>query len=64
MAAEVNTEKAMVNVILTINGKMHLIGMSQDKLDAVSLLVKQAAEVVVPTGKTQAEFNSFLGYKG
>lgn len=64
MTNKINTENATVNVFLEINGMIYLVGMSQDKLDAVSLLVKRAAEVVVPTGKNQIELNKFLNYKG
>ncbi|MEK4025374.1 hypothetical protein [Sporosarcina sp. FSL W7-1283] len=63
MSTEVNVENATVNLILTINGYAHLVGMSQDNLDAISYLVKQATEVVVPTGRNQLELNEFLNYK-
>lgn len=64
MTNKVNTENATVNVLLEINGQIHLVGMSQDKVDAVSFLVKRAVEAVIPTKKTQGQLNDFLGYKG
>lgn len=62
--SKANLENATVNILLTINGEIHLVGMSQDKLDAITLMIKASAEAVVPTGRHQGEFNRFLGYGG
>ncbi|MEK5139112.1 hypothetical protein MKZ18_06400 [Priestia sp. FSL W8-0001] len=57
-----NLEHAQVTVLLEINGQIHLVAMDKEKLDAINMLVKSSAEMVVPTGKSQADLNKFLGY--
>ena len=66
MTTNVNIEDADVNILLTINGNMHLVAMRKDDLEAIRLLVKSAASkgAVVKTEKTQSQFNEFLGYRG
>ncbi|MDA6141228.1 hypothetical protein OSK03_25915 [Escherichia coli] len=59
---KVNLEHAQVTTLLEINGQIHLVATNKEKLDAVNMLVKSSAEMVVPTGKSQADLNKFLGY--
>lgn len=59
---KVNLEHAQVTVLLEINGQMHLVATNKEKLDAINMLVKASAEMVVLTGKSQADLNKFLGY--
>ena len=61
---EVNIEHATVTVLLEIDGHVHLIGLHEDKLMMIELITKRAAEVVIPTGKTQNELLAFLNYRG
>lgn len=62
--SKVNLENATANILLTINGELHLVATTQDKLDAITMLIKASADSVIPTGKHQGEFNRFLGYGG
>lgn len=62
--SKVNLENATANILLTVNGELHLVATSQDKLDAITMLIKASANAVVPTGRHQGEFNKFLGYRG
>lgn len=62
--SKVNLGNATANILLTISGEIHLVATSQDKLDAITMLIKASADAVVPTGKHQGEFNKFLGYGG
>ena len=66
MTREVDIENAVVNILLTINGNMHLVAMRKDDLEAIQILVKNAASkgAVVKTEKTQSQFNDFLGFGG
>lgn len=63
MNAEVNLDKAQVTLLLEIDGKVHLIGMEKEKLEAVEFLIKRSVAVVVPTKKSQHELVNFLNYK-
>lgn len=62
--SKANLENATANILLTINGEIHLVATTQDKLDAITMLIKASADAVVPTGRHQGEFNQFLGYGG
>lgn len=57
-----NLEHAQVTVLIEINGQIHLVAMDKEKFDAINMLVKVSAEMVVPTGKSQSDLNKFLGY--
>ena len=59
-----NIEDAQVNILLTIDGEVHLISMQQQNLEAVDTLVKVAAETAYPTGKSQNDLRKFLGLGG
>lgn len=61
---EVNIENATVTVLLEIDGQVHLVAMHKDKLTMIEFITKRAAEVVIPTGKTQNELLAFLNYRG
>lgn len=60
---EKNIQEAQVTILLEVDGEMHLVGMSKEHLDTITLLVKRATSMIVPTGKTQHELNDFLNYK-
>lgn len=60
MAKEINIENAQLTILLESEGKVYLLGMGKEKLEAVNFMVKNAAEIVVATDKTQSELNSFL----
>lgn len=55
-----NIENVTVNILLTIYGELHLVAMEQDRLDAITMLIKSATHAIVPTGINQAGFNDFL----
>lgn len=61
---EVKIDDAQVNLLLEVNGKIHLVGMSKDKLDAVEFLIKNSVSTIIPTKKTQQDLLEFLDYKG
>lgn len=58
-----NVENAQVTLLLEIDGEIHLVGMSPDRRDALSMMVKASAEIAVPTKRSQAELNAFLQEK-
>ncbi|MDZ5711638.1 hypothetical protein [Jeotgalibacillus haloalkalitolerans] len=60
---EKNISKAQINITMEIDGIVHLVAMEQERLDAVSMLIRSATETVIPTKKTQAELVKFLDYK-
>ncbi|HGQ2848723.1 hypothetical protein [Lysinibacillus boronitolerans] len=51
---------AQVSILLEIDGQVHLVGFEKERLETITSLVKVAAEVAVPTGKSQAELRGFL----
>lgn len=53
---------ATVNILLEVEGEIHLVAMEQDELDAISFLTKRASKEVIKTGKSQAELLEFLNY--
>jgi|GEM_PF-2885975 len=59
-----NLQNAQLTVLLEINGRVHLVGMKKDRLQAIEMLVKASAEFVMPTEKSQAELCDFLGHEG
>lgn len=59
---DIYIEDAQVTILLEINGKVHLVGMSKERLETMDLLIKKSAEVVIPTDKSQKDLNGFLGY--
>lgn len=60
---EKSIEDAQLTILLEIDGQVHLIGMSKDKLDAITTVIKSAVEVVVPTNRSQKDLRDFLNVK-
>lgn len=60
--SKVNIENSTVNVLLELDGEIHLVAMEPDKYDAVSFLIKASVDTIIKTGKTQAELLNFLNY--
>ncbi|RST57664.1 hypothetical protein D5F11_021630 [Siminovitchia terrae] len=56
-------DNATVNILLELDGKVHLVGMEKDALDTITFLIKRSTEQIVETGKTQMELLNFLNYK-
>lgn len=63
MAEKLNVENASVNILLDVDGKIYLVAMKKDQMEAINSLVKMAATNVIPTGKTNYEFLKFLGVR-
>lgn len=61
--SKVDITKATVNILIELNGEVHLVAMEKDKFDAVSLLAKASADTLVKTGITQNELLKFLNYR-
>ncbi|MBX0320117.1 hypothetical protein [Shouchella clausii] len=59
----VSVKEAQVTILVEINGQVHLTAMEKEKLEAVAFLAKNSIHGVIPTGKSQAELNEFLGYR-
>ena len=59
---EKNIKDAQLTILLEIDGKVHLVGMNKERLEAVDVFVKQAVEVAIPTKRTQQELRDFVGY--
>ncbi|AJK87665.1 MULTISPECIES: hypothetical protein [Lysinibacillus] len=51
---------AQVSILLEIDGQVHLVGFEKELLETITSLVKIAANVAVPTGKSQVELREFL----
>lgn len=62
--SKVDIKKATVNILLTINGEIHMVAMKKDNHEAIRHLIISATENIVSTSRSQAEFNEFLSYKG
>lgn len=63
MSKEINMVDASLNIFLEINGEVHMVAMTREKLDAIKFLVGNSVSNVIPTGKSQAQLNVFLGYE-
>lgn len=55
-------ENATVTILLEIDGKVHLVGMTKEHLEQAELVVKRYADVAIPTSVSQKELCDFLGY--
>ena len=58
---EINIDEAKLNIILSIDGVIHLVAMERDRIEAFDGLIKMAIDKVVRTNKTQCQLNEFLG---
>ena len=56
-------EGAQLSILLEIDGKVHLVGLSKERLEMLDGLIKMAVEVAIPTNKSQKDLCDFLGYK-
>jgi hypothetical protein len=63
MGLEKNIENATLTILLEIDGKVNLVGMTKEHLETVELVVKRYADVAIPTSVSQKELCAFLGYK-
>lgn len=54
---------AQVSILLEIDGQVHLVGFDKEHLEVVTKMIKMAAEVAIPTGKSQSELRGFLNCK-
>lgn len=61
---EKSIEDAQVSILIELDGKVHMVGMSKDRLEAISILIRNAVDIAIPTNKTQQDLRDFLGYKG
>lgn len=64
MTHAVGLEDAYVNILITLNGQVHLVAINHDNYDAISFLVKRSAKSIIKTDKTQSELNRFLNCEG
>lgn len=60
--SKVNIEHATVNVLIELNGEVHLVAMNRDKYDAVTFLAKASVDTLIKTERTQKELLEFLHY--
>jgi hypothetical protein len=60
---KVDIENAGINVLVEMNGGIHLAGMAEDEFEAIKFLIKRSIVNIIPTGKTQAELLEFVNYK-
>lgn len=60
----IDVTNATVNILMEIDGKIHLIASEKDKYETISFLVKNSIEYAIPTDKTQSDLLKFLNYKG
>lgn len=61
---KVNLDNAQVNILIELNGDLHMVAMKKEKLGAATLIIKSATEHLVRTGRTQNELLEFLNHKG
>ncbi|WGT37920.1 hypothetical protein QH639_19150 [Lysinibacillus sp. 1 U-2021] len=60
---KLDIQDAKLSLLIEIDGKVHLIGMDKEKLDAVNFLIKKSISIVIPTNRTQQDLRNFLNYK-
>lgn len=63
MSKQISLENATVNILLGINGEIHLVAMDKEQKEAVELFVKLSTESVVNTGVKEEDFAEFVGFK-
>lgn len=61
--SKVDITNATVNILITVNGEVHLVAMAKDEYETVTFLAKKSVETLVRTGRSQAELNEFLNYE-
>ena len=61
--SKVSIDNAQVNLLLEVDGKIHLVGMDKDKLNTVEFFIKNSVDTIIPTKKTQQDLLEFLDYK-
>ncbi|MEK3756780.1 hypothetical protein MHB73_21305 [Bacillus sp. FSL K6-6483] len=59
-----SVKDAQVTILVEVDGEIHLAVMEKEKYEAVTFMAKNSIHGVIPTGKSQAELNDFLGYRG
>lgn len=60
---KVNIDQLDIAILAFHDGKVHLVAMEKEKLEAVTGLAKMATSNIIPTGKTRKELLKFLNYK-
>lgn len=63
MSCEVDLTDATVNILIELDGNVHLVAMTETNFKMFSSLIKTSAEGLIKTGKTQVELLEFLNYK-
>lgn len=63
MNKSIDLTHSSINLLLEINGEIHLVAMKNSKLETIQALVQMSVEGAIPTGKTQGQLNDFLGYE-
>lgn len=58
--SKIDIKNGSITVLIEIDGQVHLVGMSKERLEAVQTMVKMSAEAVIPTGKNQKQLVNFL----
>lgn len=61
---KIDVTNATLNILMEIDGKIHLIAVKKDKYETISFFVKSSIEYAIPTDKTQVDLLKFLNYKG
>lgn len=62
--SRISVEDSSVTVLLEIDGRVHLIGITPERKEALETMVKMVADTAYATKRSQKELNEFLGYKG
>lgn len=54
---------AQVNILLEIDGQVHLAGFDKEHLEVITKMIKMGVELAIPTSKSQAQLREFLNCK-
>lgn len=63
MRKEINLKNSQVNILMEHNGMVHMVSMSKERYDAISMLVKGATHELIRTNRTQEDLLNFLTNK-
>ncbi|MBM7598184.1 hypothetical protein JOC34_000541 [Virgibacillus halotolerans] len=64
MSEQIDLTGASVNIFLEIDGKIYAVAYEKDKYDAICHIIKNGAEHIIKTDKTQLELVDFIGIGG
>lgn len=59
---KVDVTNSTVQILVELDGQVHLVAMNKDRYEAISVLIRSSIETLIRTGKTQEEFIEFVDW--